>query len=372
MRIIFWTFSHLPDLGGFQWSTFRLARALKELGHEPLFLTGTTQASEFDSVVDAIRISAANVPDWTMKSGRWLLENHHRFDVVHAIDLFYKAIGEQVGFLLDADLPAVIKIPTQGYVPRLITDCELKHKFRLIDAIIALNNGIKTELLEIGVKPERIYAIPNGIDSREFIPASDKTAAKKLLAFPRHKITVLYAGRFVQRKRIDVLLEAAKSLPKTVQLVLVGSGFEMRDSVERELIQLASRIPNARIVKAIPNILAYYQASDINVLLSEREGQSNSILEGMACGLPTIATDIPGISETVHAEVEGILVKVGDIEGTEKALLRLILSQDLRIKMGDAGRNRILREFDIRIIAQRYENLYREIITKNKEGGRVR
>jgi len=176
----------------------------------------------------------------------------------------------------------------------------------------------------------------------------------------------------VQRKRIDVLLEAAKSLPKTVQLVLVGSGFEMRDSVERELIQLASRIPNARIVKAIPNILAYYQASDINVLLSEREGQSNSILEGMACGLPTIATDIPGISETVHAEVEGILVKVGDIEGTEKALLRLILSQDLRIKMGDAGRNRILREFDIRIIAQRYENLYREIITKNKEGGRVR
>src|SRR3990167_3357027 len=143
MKIVFWTVSHLPDLGGFQWSTFRLAKALKKRGHEVLFLTATVQDSSYDDIVGSVRIQASNIPEWTTKSGQWLLENIHRFDVIHAIDLFYRSIDGQLDFLDRSGLPSVVKIPTMGCVPRLITSQSLRCQLNKVDAIIALSEGIK-------------------------------------------------------------------------------------------------------------------------------------------------------------------------------------------------------------------------------------
>lgn len=364
MKIIFWTVSHLPDLGGFQWSTFRLARMIKKLGHEPVFLTGTAQDSIYDQEVPALRISCPNVRDWTVKSGQWLLNNRKNIDVVHAIDLFYKAIDVQLDFLLESKLPAVIKIPTMGCVPRLIDNEALRQNFGLIDALIALSGGIRSELIQVGVQDARIHSIPNGIDMQEFAPVSDKEQLRSGLRLPKDKILILFAGRLVCRKRVDVLLEAMKSLPGNVHLVMVGSSFGQRDSVEERILQTAKELENVTVREATADTLPYYQACDINALLSEREGSPNAVLEGMSCTLPTVATDIPGISDIIDCGREGILVPVGDVEQTSKALIRLAGDQDLRQRMGQSARKRIKKQFDIEVVTRLYLHLYGGILKK--------
>jgi len=367
MKIVFWTVSHLPDLGGFQWSTFRLAKALKKLGHEALFLTATAENSSFDGIVEAVRIPTSNIPEWTTKSGQWLLDNASRFDVIHAIDLFYQSIGEQFDFLHSSGLPSVIKIPTMGCIPRLITSPEMKRQLSKVDAVVSLSEGIRSELLAVGVEAEKIYSIPNGVPCEEFVPSLNKGIAKRLLGFAESDVLVLYAGRLVGRKRVDILLEAAKQLIGEVKFILMGSGFDMRDSTEKKMLNLAQSLPNVSIVGAQENTLAYYQASDIHILLSEREGQPNSVLEGMSCSLPTIATNIQGISNLITDGVEGVLVDVGDVDGTMATLQKLAHDSELRLIMGKAGREKVLRQFEIGIIANRYVELYEGII-KNRKG----
>ena len=366
MKIVFWTVSHLPDIGGLQWSTFRLAKTLKKFGHEVLFLTATAKISDFDNIITTTRILAPNIIEWTTKSGSWLLNNISQFDVIHVIDLFYQSVGQQFNYLCHSGLPSVIKIPTMGCIPRIITTPELRYQLNKIDALISLNKGIESELLEVGVKPEKIHYIPNGIVCEEFIPPSNKGEIKKILGFTENDVLVLYVGRLVSRKRLDVLLEVAKRLIGEAKFIIMGSGFNMRDSAEEKILDLAQSISNIYIVKAQKNTLTYYQASDIHILLSEREGQPNSILEGMSCALPTIATNIQGISNLITNNIEGILVNVGDIDSTVAALRKLIYDTELRLTMGENGREKVIRQFEIDIVANQYIELYKSLV-ENKE-----
>ncbi len=366
MKVMFWTASHLPDLGGFQWSTYRLAKMMKELGHEPAFLTGTEQQSICDQLVPAVRIPCTSVREWTEKSGQWLLENRSKFDVIHSIDLFYKAIDVQLDFLLASKLPTVIKIPTMGYIPKLINSDALRRKFSSMDALIALSEGIKSELTEAGISEAKIHSIPNGIDMQEFTPACNKQELRNVLQLPESKVLILFAGRLVYRKRVDVLLEATASLSQTVHLVLVGSSFGQRDSVEEQILQTAGTMANVTVREATAETLKYYQACDINVLLSEREGLPNAVLEGMSCSMPTVATDIAGITNVISSGYEGILVPVDDVSKTSEALMLLAENQELRQRMGQAARRKVKKEFDISVVTRKYLDLYQGIL-KGKE-----
>jgi glycosyltransferase involved in cell wall biosynthesis len=360
MKILFWTVSHLPDLGGFQWSTFRLAKSLKAFGHEVVFLTKTEQACHFDNGMPAIRMPCSDIQGWVLKSGRWILANTAIFNVLHVVDLFYQSIDSQIDFILKSGKPNVVKIPTLGYVPKLINN-SIRERFCSIDAFIALSDGIKEELIGCGVAGENIYLIPNGISTVDFSPATDKQKAKYDLELPESKILILFAGRLVWRKRVDILLEAMKKMPERFHLVIVGSSFGQRDSVEEQILQEAAKFGNITVRQATADILKYYQACDINVLLSEREGSPNSILEGMSCGMATVATNIHGISNAITNGEEGILVPVADVGKTINALLRVGSDRDLMSKMGQLARIRIQEKFAIEIVANTYLDLYRNV-----------
>src|SRR3989344_2023015 len=73
-RIAIWTASHLPKLGGLEWSTYRLLRALARWGHEPLFITRATDGIA-PSDVPEVRFAGATIKEWTRISGDWILAN---------------------------------------------------------------------------------------------------------------------------------------------------------------------------------------------------------------------------------------------------------------------------------------------------------
>ncbi|MFH0823846.1 MAG: glycosyltransferase family 4 protein [Pseudomonadota bacterium] len=359
-RIAIWTASHLPKLGGLEWSTYRLARSLVRLGHEPLFITRTMDGTG-PSDVPEVRFAGATVKEWTGISGDWILANRGRFDVLHTIDCFYQAVDEQIGFLSASGLPTVMKIPTQGYIPRLINTPRRKSLFFGIHAFVALNAGIRDELLSVGIGPEKIHNIPNGVDTREFAPTKNKVRVRKILDLPSRDVLVLYMGRFVRRKRLDVLLSAMRSFPPEVKLVLVGSGFGQRDSVEEEVVAQTERASNIILRGPTSSPVAYYQACDVHVLVSEREGLANSVLEGMSCSLPSIVTDIPGLSDVVTSGKEGLVVPVGDAEATAEALDNLRSHPGLRKQFGMNARRKAFLRYEVSKVAAEYETVYRTI-----------
>jgi glycosyltransferase involved in cell wall biosynthesis len=101
-----------------------------------------------------------------------------------------------------------------------------------------------------------------------------------------------------------------------------------------------------------------YGAFDVLALSSLYEGLPYVLLEGMACGLPVVATDVLGTSELVEDGRSGRLVPAGDAERMAACLLELIASPETRERLGHAGRERVRSEFTLETFLTEHERLY--------------
>jgi glycosyltransferase involved in cell wall biosynthesis len=154
----------------------------------------------------------------------------------------------------------------------------------------------------------------------------------------------------------------AQQYPAT-QFVLVGEG---RDGdTLGQLQRLATELGIAEQVH-FPgyraHLLPVYGSFDLFVLSSRREGLPNSILEAMAVGLPVVTTDVAGTSELVLHGHTGYVVPQGDVDRLAHAMVTLVADKQLRQRMGQAGRERIEREFSFTHRLQRIEELYVRVL----------
>lgn len=101
---------------------------------------------------------------------------------------------------------------------------------------------------------------------------------------------------------------------------------------------------------------------DLFWIASDFEGQSNSIMEAMAAGLPVIATDIPPNRELVVDGETGFLVRVGDRAGFQQFADRILADPELARRLGDAGRERMRQNFSIDKMVATHARLYREVL----------
>ena len=101
---------------------------------------------------------------------------------------------------------------------------------------------------------------------------------------------------------------------------------------------------------------------DMVVLPSYREGLPKGLIEAAACGLPLVATDVPGCREVVRDGVDGLLVPVRNAVALAEAIARLHDDPALAAQLGDAARARALAEFDERIVIERTFAVYREVL----------
>jgi glycosyltransferase involved in cell wall biosynthesis len=111
------------------------------------------------------------------------------------------------------------------------------------------------------------------------------------------------------------------------------------------------------------DILPYFQACDIHILTSEREGMPNTVIEGMSCAVPTVATAISGINEIIEENKDGVLVPVGNPEAVSFAISKLAGDANLRRRLGLAARQKITGRYDIGLVAAATVEMYRSICT---------
>jgi glycosyltransferase involved in cell wall biosynthesis len=200
--------------------------------------------------------------------------------------------------------------------------------------------------------PFAVQVIPNGVDCGMFVPGAAS-------GNPGGRTTVLFVGRFHQQKNLPFLLEQMarlhKAAPNSWRLVLVGDG-EERDSVE--IIIRSLNLGSITTLHGWQNdkaaLVVLYQQADVVVNPSVYEGMPNVVLEAMACGLPVVASRVPGNDSLVIPRETGLLFTLGDGNAFCAALQELRDNPSLARALGEAGRRRAEAGFSWDQVARAY------------------
>jgi len=225
--------------------------------------------------------------------------------------------------------------------------------------VINVSDGQQQEAFRLGVaRPGRSAVVVNGIDVDELDarPASHRSA---LGLYPEEQV-VGYVARFDPVKKHEVLVDAlaivAKRHPK-VALWLAGEGPE-----KARIEQRADR-QKVRVVFS-PGAIAWttnaYSSCNLYVTSSSKEGLPLAPLEAMASELAVIATDVPGHRDVVDRETTGLLVSPEAGAPALAAAIESLLDDPERSKrMGQAGRERVRREFTVQSMVAKTAEVYR-------------
>lgn len=215
-----------------------------------------------------------------------------------------------------------------------------------------------------GVPSDKIARIFNPLDLSQWQPLKREIARQNLGFSPEAQI-IVYHGRIdIHRKGLDILLQSWQQIcqdgaDQNLQLLLVGTGTDAQ-----KLSQMIEKmgVPGVMWVNQYINnkamIREYLSASDIYVLPSRHEGFPVAPLEAMACGLPVVATEAPGVPD-IFAQGEasgGIVVPCEDVSALVKALIGLLENQQGREKLGANARRRVESHFALDVIGEQLKN----------------
>lgn len=193
------------------------------------------------------------------------------------------------------------------------------------DARAVLTNSarLKDRLVEMGVTPQKISVILNGVDSQKFYPM-DRTQTKEQCGFDLKLRHILYIGNFVAIKGVRYLIEAMKGLPQDVVVHLVGDG-PLKHILKKQIknAQLTSRVIFHQRQKHA-ELVVWFNACDVFCLPSLNEGCPNVVLEALACNTPVVATDVGAIPQMIIHEDQGRSVPTMDSLKLSKAILEVL------------------------------------------------
>jgi glycosyltransferase involved in cell wall biosynthesis len=199
---------------------------------------------------------------------------------------------------------------------------------------IAVSRSTAEDLVRRGLRPDDITVIPNGIDVEHYTP----------LAADAHRFerpTILFMGRVKKYKRVDLILRALASLPEGLsetRLVVAGKGEHLEELRARAAkLGLEGRVEFLGFVEEARK-LELLRRSWVHVLTSPKEGWGIANLEAAACGTPSVASDSPGLRESVLDGETGLLTPHGDVDALRHKLETLLTHGDMREEMGRRAR----------------------------------
>lgn len=234
---------------------------------------------------------------------------------------------------------------------RYLIEMLYRQTFKLADTVMFVNQDDPDYFIDKKViNPSKVVTIKGvGIDTAFWSPLP-KTDTW---------IRVTMVARALKHKGVQEFIDAASILTQNypnVSFQFVGSPDEgNRSSVTETFMKEQTAIHYLGHQNNIRHILSQ---SDIFVLPSYREGLPRTSMEALSMGLPIVTTDVVGCRETVDEGINGFLVPPYNALALAEAIKKLIENPDLRSRMGQAGREKALREFDVATIVDKHLEVY--------------
>jgi glycosyltransferase involved in cell wall biosynthesis len=298
-----------------------------------------------------------------------------RPDLVHHVTIkpvLYGSIAARV-----RDVPAVVNA-VSGLGSFLTADHGRSVVRRTVDLLyrVALRNPAsrtifqnpedRDEFLGRGfLAPEQVVLIRgSGVDCARFVPMRPPPGAP----------VVMLPARMLWDKGVQTFVDAArivKARQPDARFVLVGDSDDASFmAVPRETLQQWQAEGVVEWWGHVDSMVDVLPQARVVVLPSRREGLPKVLLEAAACGLPMVASDVPGCREVVHPGVTGRLVQFGDHEALADAILGLLEDPDACRAFGLAAREMAQTEFAEEIVVARTMKLYDELLTRPRTWGR--
>jgi rhamnosyl/mannosyltransferase len=217
---------------------------------------------------------------------------------------------------------------------------------------------------------DKCRVVPLGIDLAPFANVGRHAAAAAAFRAKHAGPIILFVGRLVFYKGLDVMIDAMKQLPGT--LVIVGDGPYRANLEERwRASGLGERVVFAGMIPP-KNIAEWMAAADVGVLPSvlPNETFGLSMVEMMACGIPCVCTDLgTGTTFVNQHEQTGLVVKPGDVDAMAGAVRRLLEDDALRRRFSDAARARAHTMFSVDAMMRGVQEVYERSLTARASAG---
>ncbi|OGZ17776.1 MAG: hypothetical protein A2V72_01910 [Candidatus Nealsonbacteria bacterium RBG_13_37_56] len=301
-----------------------------------------------------------------------------KFDIIHSHTLKPDVLGQIVAKL--ARVPIIINT-IHGFNFEE-NEISFKQKFFIFlqriaakysDLIFSISNTVtNTAIKEKICKPELISYLGRDIDFNRFDPQRFDSEfileKKKQLGINPDSKVIGIVARLVEDKGYYELFEAFKKVlnkfPDAVLLIIGPEEREKKDRVSPAVVREFDIEKNVLFLGERTDVDEIYPLMDIFVLPTHREGLGAVILEASAMEIPVIASNIGGCPEAVDNNKTGILVPVKDPEKLSQTIIYLMENPELRKQMGQAGREKVKREFNEKDVFERMGKEYQRLISE--------
>ena len=374
MRILMYASYFPPHYSGAAKQAIALAKQLRNKGHHIEFATICRSNEAFEDHHDGFKVWRLDIGQgkhqevlfwWNFF--KFLYRRKNDFDILHShgsyyLNSFIGPLGRLFGIktvikssLANNDLAGA----GHGLAGWL-------HLFFLkqIHAYIAISKELQKEFEVLRLPAEKIFFLPNGVDTSRFypLPPAAKSTKRKALHLHPEKPIALYVGVLDKRKNIGWLIkEWVDNNGFGTGAVLLVIGPQSREDKDGSYFASLNIMveENSALVKMSGHtntIEDYFQAADFFILPSQNEGMPNVLLEAMAAGLPCITTAISGCSDIIVEGKNGFIFSLNEGNSLRYALEKLFGSS--RDELALSARKKAERQFSLTSLSVKYESLY--------------
>jgi len=375
------------NMGGPALHVAYLTAGLRERGYDTTLVAGTLARGE-DSmafVAHDLDVPVVTIPEL----GREIspvrdlvatvrlagLIRRERPQIVHTHTAKAGTVGRLAALLAGGRRPPIVVHTFHGHVLRGYFGPVRSRFFRWLErwlarhttALVAVSPQVRDDLVALGVAPpEKFAVIRLGIELEQRVADGDsRTATRRYLGIPPDRFAVGWIGRMTAIKNTEDVLSAFKRLRDRgveATLCMVGDGPD-RPQLEQRAHELGI-MRDTLFLGYQQEVAALYAAFDALVLPSSNEGTPVSVIEALAARTPVVATRVGGVPDVVREGEDGFLVDTGDTEALAERLARLADDPQLRERMGDAARDRVLPRYAVARLVDDVDRLYRSLLSE--------
>ncbi len=390
MRVLMLSWEYPPNIiGGIARHVDELSRFLSKRGVEVTVVTPEASGSPLAEVkegVNVVRVQiqtpAPNFYNWIFLMNHFfskkiarLIKEQGPFDVVHGHDWMVvpsaceaKHYTSSQFMLTFHSLEFRRSQGSQTLESRMIESLEWWGSYDSSKIIVCSRSMADDVRRRLNVDTNKIAIIPNGIDLGRLSVKVDISRTREKYGVYWKELMILFVGRLTSQKGCEYLIRALpKILEKhNVKLVVVGDG-PSRSFLESEAYRLgvSNRVVFTGFL-ADEEMIRLIKSADVLVVPSIYEPFGIVALEGMAAGVPVVASDVDGLSEIIRHEENGVKVYPQDPSSISWGVDRVLSDTRLAERLREKGRETAEREFSWSAIAEKTENLYKSLIG---EGG---